>query len=105
MGAYDGAEVCELVGKFLLYKLFLRYNKNKIGLYHDDGLSIFKNISGPISEKIKKDIQKLLIENQLDTIIQCNMKMVNYLDVALNLENSTYSPYKKENNEIKYINN
>ena len=105
MGAYDGAEVCELVGTFLLYKPFLKYNKNKIGLYHDDGLSIFKNISGPISEKIKKDIQKLLIENQLDTIIQCNMKMVNYLDVALNLENSTYCPYKKENNEIKYINN
>ena len=30
--------------------------------------------------------------------------MVNYLDVTLNLENSTYRPYKKENNQIKYIN-
>ena len=32
MGAYDGAEVCELVGTVLLYKLYLKYNKNNIGL-------------------------------------------------------------------------
>ena len=92
MGAYDGAEVCELVGTFLLYKLSLKYNKNKIGLYRDDGLAIFKNISGPKSEKIKKNFQKLFKENQFDIVIQCNMKMVNYLDVTLNLENSAYRP-------------
>ena len=51
MGAYDGAEVCKLVGTFLLYKLSLKYNKNGIGLYHDDGLAIFKNISVPKSKK------------------------------------------------------
>ena len=28
------------------------------------------------------------------------MKTVNYLDVTLNLENSTYCPYQKENNQI-----
>ena len=104
MGAYDGAEVCELVGTFLLCELSLKYNKNNIGLYRDDGLAIFKNISGPKSEKIKKNIQKLFKENQLDIVIQCNMKTVNYLDVTLNLENSTYRPYKKENNQIKYLN-
>ena len=32
------------------------------------------------------------------------MKTLNYLDVTINLENSTYCPYKKENNQIKYIN-
>ena len=31
MGAYDGTEVCELVETF------------SIGLYHDNGLSVFKN--------------------------------------------------------------
>ena len=56
MGAYDGAEVCELVGTFLLHKLFPKYNENNIGLYRDDGLAVFKNISGPKSEKIKKNI-------------------------------------------------
>ena len=32
------------------------------------------------------------------------MKTVNYLDVTLNLEKSTYRPYQKQNNQIKYIN-
>ena len=77
MGAYDGAEECKLVGTFLLHKLSAKYNKNDIGFYHDDGLAIFKNISGPKSEKIKMSIQKLFKENQLDIAIQCNMKTVN----------------------------
>ena len=64
MGAYDEAEVCKLVGTFLLYKLSLKYNKNGIGLYHDDGLAIFKNISVPKSKKSKKNIQKLFKENK-----------------------------------------
>ena len=52
MGAYDSAEVCKLVETFLLYKLSLKYNKNDIGLYHNDCLAIFKNISGPKYSKI-----------------------------------------------------
>ena len=43
MGAFDGAEVCEAVGNFLLYQLSKNYNKKDIGLYRDDGLAIFKN--------------------------------------------------------------
>ena len=54
MGAYDGAEVCELFGTFLLYQLSDKYNKNYIGLYRDDGSAVFKNISGPQAEKIQK---------------------------------------------------
>ena len=47
MGAYDGAEVCELIGIFLLNLLGRQYDTKNIGLYRDDGLSIFKNFSGP----------------------------------------------------------
>ena len=104
MGAYDGVEVCELVGTFLLYRTSQKYNKNNIGLYRDDGLAIFNDISAAKSERVKKDIQKLFEENELDIAIQCNVKTVNYLDVSLNLENSIYCPYQKENNQIKYIN-
>ena len=66
------------------------YNKNDIGLDRDDGLAIFKNISRSKSEKVKKDIQKLFKENELDIVIQCNMKAIKNLDGTLNLENSTY---------------
>ena len=43
MGAYDDAEVCEIVGTFLLDKISVKYDKNSIGLYRDNGLSVFKN--------------------------------------------------------------
>ena len=31
------------------------------------------------------------------------MKVVNYIDVTFNLNDGTYEPYTKPNNEIKYI--
>ena len=31
------------------------------------------------------------------------MEIVNYLDVTFNLNDGTYKPYTKPNNEIKYI--
>ena len=40
MGSYDGAEVCELVGLFILNGLANEYGKESIGLYRDDGLAI-----------------------------------------------------------------
>ena len=58
MGEYDGAEVCELVGTFLLDKISKKYEKNSIGLYRDGGLSVFKNKSGTQLERIKKTYKK-----------------------------------------------
>ena len=68
------------------------------GLYRDDGLPIFKNISGPKSEKFEKVIQKLFKENELDIVIQRNMKAIKNLDGTLNLENSTYHSQKNNDN-------
>ena len=102
MGAYDGAEVCELVGTYVLSLISEKHNKKDFGLYRDDGLGAVKNKSGPETEKIKKNIQKIFKENELDTVIKCNMKLVNYLDVTLNLNNSNYKPYHKPDNEILY---
>ena len=36
-------------------------------------------------------------------IIQCNLKLVDYLDVTFNLADSSYRPFNKANNEINYI--
>ena len=102
-GAYDGAEVCELVGSFLLYALSLKYNKTNIGLYRDDGLAVFRNVSGAHCEKIKKEFQKLFRQHGLKLIIKCNLKIVDFLDVTLNLTDSIYKPYHKPNDEICYI--
>ena len=103
MGAYDGAEVCELVGCFILSDLSSKYNKENIGLYRDDGLAIFKNISGPQSEKIKKAFQKAFKKFDLEIVIQCNMKIVDYLDVTFDLNTGTYKPYHKPDGETNYV--
>ena len=54
-----GAELCELIGIFMLSLLSKHINKNHIGLYRDDGLAILKNTSGPEAEKLKNKFQKL----------------------------------------------
>ena len=41
MGSFDGAEICELVGIYILHNLSQITNKRDIGLYRDDGLMIF----------------------------------------------------------------
>ena len=54
MGCYDGAEVCELVGIYLLNQLQVVIAKENMRLFRDDGLGIFKNMSGPEVERKKK---------------------------------------------------
>ena len=103
MGAYDGAEVCELVGTYLLSLISVKYNKHDIGLYRDDGLAVFKNTSGPQNERIKKDLQKIFKENGLTLEIQCNKKIVDYLDVTLNLNDGSFKPYRKPDDETNYV--
>ena len=93
----------ELVGTYMLNALSKKYKKTDSGLYCDDGLIVFKNKFGMQSEEVKGNIQKIFKEHGLDVIIQCNMKVVNYLDVTLNLNDGTYKPCTKPNNEIKYI--
>ena len=40
----------------------------------------------------------------MEIVISCNLKIVNYLDVTLNLNDGSYKPFHKEKNEILYIN-
>ena len=54
-------------------------------------------------EKIKKRLQKLFKNNGLDVVIDSNLKIVNYLDVTFNLNDSTYRPYQTLDNIIQYI--
>ena len=62
----------------------------------DDRLGVVKNKNGPETEK---NIQK----NKLYIVIQWNMKIVNCLDLSVNLNNSNYKPYHKLDIEILYI--
>ena len=104
MGCYDGAEVCELVGSYLLKKVSNIVDKKSIGLYRDDGLAILQNLSGPQIERKRKDIIKMFKTAGLNITIQAGLRIVNFLDVQFNLNNSTYQPYRKPGNTPVYIN-
>ena len=54
MGTYDGVEVCEFVGTFLLDEIIVKNDKNSIGLYDDNGLSVFKNSTWKNKKELKK---------------------------------------------------
>ena len=104
MGAFHRAEVCDLVSNFFHHNLSGRYERNNLALYRDDGLAIFKNISGPASGKVKKYFCQLFRDYNLELTIQCNRKVMNFLHVTLNLENPTYCLYLKDINKMIYVN-
>ena len=64
-------------------------------------MAVFKNKS-PQVEQIKKDFQKIFRKNDLNIVIKCNLNIVDYLDVTLNLLNNTYKSFSKPKNEINY---
>ena len=104
MDSYDGAELCKLVVLYLLDLLTKEFVKQNIGLYRDDVLSCFENISGPDSEKIKKKLSTFFKSNGLIITVECNLVVTDFLDVTFDLKSSTYYPYRKPNNELRYMN-
>ena len=90
MGAYDGAEVSELVGLFLLNSLANKFDKNSVGLHRDDGLAVFKSIDGHHADKIRKEFHHLFKVNKLSLETECNLKTVNYLHITF----GTYKSYR-----------
>ena len=50
-GSYDGTEVCELVGFYILHKLTTAFPNGNVGLYRDDGQAAFRNTSARSLDK------------------------------------------------------
>ncbi len=85
MGSYDGAEICELVGLFILNKLGQKFGKENIGLYRDDGLAITKSKSARLADKTRKELHKCFEQFGLNITAEANLHVVNFLDVTFDL--------------------
>ena len=105
-GSFNGAEICEFVGLYILYILSTKYRKNLNGLYRHDGLPPrSQNISDPQANRIRKDFINILSkEFQLKIVCETNFKIVNVLDVTLDLTTGKYKNYNKPGNKPLYIN-
>ena len=55
----DGVEVCELVGLFMLHQMKHLFGCSNVGLYRDDSLAVLNNISGPKTDRTRKQLIKL----------------------------------------------
>ena len=74
-------------------------------MYTDDGLVCFENVNGPQAEKIRKDVIKIFKQElDLNFTSETNLKIVNFLDITLNLSTGRYQPYNKPDNDPLCIN-
>ena len=103
MGAFDGAECCDLIGLFLLDQISNRIKEIDSGLYRDDGLAVAETTPRNI-EKLRQKIVKILNEFGLKITSTANLKVVQFLDVTLDLSNECYKPYIKPGDRPIYVN-
>ena len=104
MGSYDGCELCELVGLYVLHKTKLKFPEIDFGLYRDDGLGALKRTPKTKLEKIKKDLFKMFKEDfGLSITLETDLTVVDFLDVTFDLHNEKYHPFRKPNDTPVYI--
>ena len=103
MGAYDGAEACEVVGANILHKLAVHLDWMSVRLYRDDGRAVLKDASGPMAVRVRKPIIDVFKSCGLKITIESNLGMVNYLIIAMCLESGTFKLYCKSNDTTLYV--
>ena len=94
MGSFDGAEVCDLLGLYLLNKIKPLLDSSNVGLYRDDMLTIVHKANGLKDDRLK---------DGLSITIDANLIETDFLDVSSNSNTRKYFPFKKPNNTPLYI--
>ena len=103
MGAYDGAQVTDLVGLYILFLLKNQINEIDFGLYRDDGLGIHRRLPLTKLNSIKNKIISLFEKLGLKIKTEYNLRKVDFLDVTLDLQNEIHKPYRKPNDNPTFI--
>ena len=104
MGSFAGAELCELVGLYLLDKITNSglFPKSSIGIYRDDGICILRG-SGPQVDRSRKKLISIFKNEGLNITTESGLQKTDFLDVLLDLKTGEHRPFRKENNTTRYI--
>ena len=78
MESYDGAEICKLVGIYLLSLLPNIIDKNSSGLYRDEGLILLRNVNGKKMDRVRKNVIKIFKKVGFKTEIQIHLQTVTF---------------------------
>ena len=100
MGCFDGAEVSEIAGTYILSKISIEINKKQVRLYRDDGLDILRNMSGSEMDRTRNNLIKIFQECGLSIVCKMNLTNVDFLDVRFAMKQGTYTPYRKPNSAV-----
>ena len=100
MGCFDGTELCEIIGIYIL-KIQRVLQRDNAGLYKNDGFGVTKELPGPEMETKRKQIIEIF--KMLSITIKMNLHVVDFLDIQFNLKTNSYKPYMKPNNVPAYI--
>ena len=103
MGSLYGAELCELIGLLILSKIGKVFRTGMCGLYRDDGLAVTRKGRRCNLIKTENQIRSILTKIGFKITIESGLVATDFLDVNLNLARDTYSPYKKANSRVKYV--
>ena len=104
MGAFDGAEVAEFVGLFILNKLSSIMDITDFALYRDDGICAIKGTKRSANDMLKKIVQVIKeIGLKVDIPPTGPAKSVDFLNLNLNLTTGFHSPYRKPLNVPLFI--
>ena len=99
-GSFDGAETCEFMGLYILSKL--KDLEMKLWLYRYDGLGVTCKTRRQ-TDILKKKICNVFNDLGLRVTIDVNSKVVDFLDVTLDLNSGLHKPYIKPNNNLLYV--
>ena len=108
MGSYPGAEICTIVGIFLLQEITNRrifHGDDSFGIYRDDFGSFSHKPVRELEHIEKKALKALFAEHGLELEAFNIGKSVNFLDVNLDLRTGKHRPYRKPDSEILYVHN
>ena len=106
MGSFDGAEVCEIVGLFLLNEMIengLGITKDQVGLYRDDGLMLLRKSKREL-DTMRKKLHLLFASFGLKITAETGMKQTDFLDTTLHLEDGSFEPFRKDDAVPTYVN-
>ena len=97
MGSFNGAEICEMVGLYILNAMTagpkLIFRKNEVGLYRDNSLGIIPE-RGCSTRDLNRRLKKLFMDMGLNITTDSGMKCTDFLDVELDLDSGEFCPFR-----------
>ena len=96
-GGFDSCQVCEIVGIYLLSEIEKQLGPDFImyfGIYRDDG-AIAAPANKKTMDKIRQKLVSIFAQNGFKITYQVNVKLIEFLDVKLDLKSREFRPYRK----------